>query len=290
MENSDKLTLVIPAYNEENSLRIYLHDLVSECKKLNYFIIIVNDGSTDGTGTILSKYEGIEDVVIIKHKVNKGYGAALKTGISSTNTNYVVTFDADGQHKLKDVTNLYNFILETDGDLVIGRRNKGSSLFKRLGKRFIRSFAKLLMPLPISDLNSGMKIYKTSAAKGYLRYCPDTMAFSDIITLLFIYYKNLVLEIDIDIHERKYDQSKINIKTAFVTINEILNIVMMFNPIRIFLPAAFIFILIGVVWGIPIVLAGRGISIASSLSISVGIIILFFGLIAEQISQIRKQI
>jgi hypothetical protein len=64
----------------------------------------------------------------------------------------------------------------------------------------------------------------------------------------------------------------------------------MFNPIRVFLPAGLVFILSGIAWGIPIALEGKGISVGASLTISIGIIIIFFGLLAEQISQIRKQL
>jgi len=99
-----------------------------------------------------------------------------------------------------------------------------------------------------------------------------------------------VLETPIELNKRKHGKSTISYRTALNTFYEILNIILFFNPIRIFLPSGLFFILIGIAWGIPIALANKGVSVGASLSISVGILIIFFGLLAEQISQIRKQL
>ena len=69
---------------------------------------------------------------------------------------------------------------------------------------------------------------------------------------------------------------------------EILNILVLFNPMRIFLPAAILTVLVGIIWGIPIILAGRGVSVGSMLAIVVGVIFFFLGLVTEQLSLIRK--
>ncbi|MBK6878939.1 MAG: hypothetical protein IPG99_21510 [Ignavibacteria bacterium] len=121
-----------------------------------------------------------------------------------------------------------------------------------------------------------------------LSLCPDTMAFSNIIALTFAAQKNLVLEHPIGVRERTSGKSTININTAFDTILEILNIVMLFNPIRIFLPIALIFFFAGLLWGIPIMIAGRGVSVGAGLMMLTGVMIFLLGLIAEQLSHIRK--
>jgi hypothetical protein len=144
------------------------------------------------------------------------------------------------------------------------------------------------MPMHIWDINSGMKIYRTDLAKRYLRLCPNSMSYSDAIALVFIHQGHLVLETPITILERKYGTSKINIKTAFNTLIEIMNILMLFNPLRLFLPISLFLFILGIAWGLPIVLMNKGISIGASLSIIVSAQTFFIGLIAEQISQIRK--
>lgn len=289
MNNID-LTIVIPAYNEEQSLKEYLPLIINECKNNNWKLILVNDGSRDNTGNILKQYGNSEVLTIINHKLNRGYGGALKSGILATDTKYLITIDGDGQHRFEDIHKMFDLIKERDADMIVGKRKLGDSIYRTIGKVLIRFFAKRLMTIPIEDLNSGMKIYRTELAKRYVKNCPDGMAFSDIITLLFINKRHLVLETPIEINQRKFGESTINAKTAVTTVYEILNIVLMFNPIKIFLPAGLFFIIVGIAWGLPIALANRGISIGASLSISTGLIIIFFGLLAEQISQIRKQL
>jgi len=116
------------------------------------------------------------------------------------------------------------------------------------------------------------------------------MAFSDVITLSFLADRNLVIETPITTHPRKTGKSTINLNTAFDTIIEIVNIVMLFNPLRIFLPLSLIFLLGGLIWGIPIVISGRGVSVGAMLAIITGFLCLIIGLIAEQLSNIRMSL
>lgn len=283
------LTIVIPAYNEEQSLQEFLPLLLVECINNNWKLIVVNDGSTDNTLSVLKQKEIPGVFSVIQHKLNKGYGGALKSGILAVDTEFLITVDADGQHRIEDIHKMYSLINEKDADMIVGKRKFDNNIYRTVGKKLIRFFAKLLMQIPIKDINSGMKIYRTELVQRYIKYCPDGMAFSDIITLLFINKRHLVMETAIQLNSRKHGESTIRTKTAFSTIYEILNIVLMFNPIKIFLPAGLFFIVIGVAWEIPFAISNRGISVGASLSISIGIIIIVFGLLAEQISQIRKQ-
>ncbi len=95
------------------------------------------------------------------------------------------------------------------------------------------------MPLPIEDLNSGLKLYKTGLVKLYLPLCPNGMSFSDILTLLFINQRNKVIELPIQIRSRQDGKSTISVLTAFETLMSILNISMMFNPCASFCPSVF---------------------------------------------------
>src|SRR5271157_1799578 len=187
MENS--LTIIIPAYNEGESIKTLLPDVIGFAVQNNFSIILVNDGSKDDTGKISESIaSGNSFVKIVNHKVNKGYGGAIKSGILIAETKYVITIDADGQHLLDDVKKLYNEIVEKDADMVVGSRRglKSQTIFRGIGKSIIRRIAKILMPLNIYDINSGMKIFNTALSKKYINLCPDSMAFSDIIALAFI--------------------------------------------------------------------------------------------------------
>jgi glycosyltransferase involved in cell wall biosynthesis len=230
-------------------------------------------------------------VHVLHHKVNRGYGGALKTGIQHVSTPYLVTIDGDGQHHLEDVECIFQYTLENDADMVVGIREgvNTSTVYRALGKFLIRTFTKVLMPLPVTDLNSGFKLYRTEPAKRYITVCPDSMAFSDVITLVFLSERNLVLEYPIRISPRRGGQSTINTFTAFETVMQVLNITLMFNPLRVFLPISIFCILAGIGWGIPIVLLGRGVSVGAMLAIVTGILFFVLGLLASQLSAIRME-
>jgi glycosyltransferase involved in cell wall biosynthesis len=289
---TEKLTIVVPVFNEEVSLKILLPSLVNFASENNYKLIVVNDGSTDSSHSVIESYGTNPVLKYIKHKKNKGYGAALKAGIEQTETEYVVTFDADGQHLLTDVSKLIAKIADTDADMVIGSRvdNKGSESAKRFGKFVIRKLSKILIQNEINDLNAGMKMMRTNLAKRYIKICPDTFAFSDVITLVFISEKNIVLEEPIQVVQRKNGKSKITLNTAFETILEIINISVLFNPLRVFLPLTFFFLILGFGWSLKIVLEGKGVSVGGSLLIVLGILCFLIGLVAEQLSFIKKRL
>ncbi|HLP44950.1 MAG TPA: glycosyltransferase family 2 protein [Candidatus Kapabacteria bacterium] len=297
MDNFEKksLTVVIPAYNEGEALAVILPELLVYAQKKNWKIIIVNDGSEDNTKEILNKYAGYGHLKTIHHKLNGGYGRAIKSGIEAVDTEYMTTIDADGQHNFKDIDKLQESITVHDADMVVGAREGiySTSKFRGGGKWLIRHVAKLLMTVDIYDINSSMKIYQSQLAKQYIHLFPDSMAFSDVITLIFIKNKHYVLETPIEINNRIAGKStgRTNgTNSVLQTIMEILNIIVFFNPMKIFLPTALVFIILGLAWGIPMILKGEGVTVGMSLLIIMGIFSFLLGLIAEQLSEIRKKI
>jgi glycosyltransferase involved in cell wall biosynthesis len=289
--DDQSLTVVVPVYNEGENLHRIASSAIEFCRTYDWDIIFINDGSRDSTGKILNELATSPKVRVIHHKVNRGYGGALKTGISHVTTTYLVTIDGDGQHDLNDIEYVFRFALEQNADMVIGKRNERqtTTLYRSLGKLLIRSFTKTLVPLSISDLNSGFKLYRTELAKRYITVCPDSMAFSDVITLVFLNEFCLVLEYPIRVLPRTSGQSTITTFTAFETIIQVLNIALMFNPLKVFLPISALCILAGLGWGIPIVLLGRGVSVGAMLAIVTGFLFFVLGLLASQLSAIRME-
>jgi glycosyltransferase involved in cell wall biosynthesis len=286
-----RLTIIIPCYNEEKNIPSVIPDILDFCTKEGYKLIVVNDGSKDNSLQLLKEYEKQPNFTLVYHKINRGYGGAIKSGIEACDTEFLITMDSDGQHRVEDVKNLFSVITNSDADMVIGSRkgSRSASMLRGLGKQIIRFTVKRLMPLPVYDLNSGMKIYRSDLGKKYSKICPDSMAYSDVICLAFINKYHKVIEEPIEIRERGAGKSTITIKTAFRTIYEVFNIIILFNPIRIFMPIAIFSILAGIVWDIHIFLRGNGVSVGSMIAIIFGVITLFFGAIAEQLSQIRKR-
>ena len=275
------LTVVIPAYNEAENLVEILPPLIHFCEQRNWRIMLVNDGSTDNTKEILLTFQNSTSFKAIHHKLNKGYGAAIKSGIQACDTPYVITIDADGQHRIEDIEKLYNCLVRKDADMVVGSRKgtKSETVSRGIGKSIIRTIAQMLMQVPIYDINSGMKIYHTALARKYMHLAPDTMAFSDIITLVFINNRHLVLEEPITISSRLKGKSTIGMQTAFQTVMEIVNILVLFNPMKIFLPIALLTFVLTVIWGLPLIIAGRGVSIGTLLGVVSTLIFFFLGLI-----------
>jgi glycosyltransferase involved in cell wall biosynthesis len=286
----DQLTIVVPSYNEAANLPRSIPPLIGFCEKNQCHLIVVDDGSQDQTPEILRQFPS-PCLRVIRHKVNRGYGGAIKTGLEATRSEWVITVDADGQHQVEDIAGLFQAITEADADMAVGSRRKSRNRekFRRIGKWLIRKLAHILISKEIWDINSGMKIYRSELVKKYLSLCPDSMAFSDIITLVFLSQKHLVIEKDILTQNRTAGQSTIRIHTAFQTVFEILNIVMMFHPIKIFFPIAVLLFVAGFSWGLPIVIAGKGISTAASMLILLSIFTFLLGLIAEQLSLLLKK-
>lgn len=294
MTASAQLTILIPAFNEEAALPHTLADTLAWCEAHDVNCVVVNDASTDRTGAILADFAaGNHRLTVRTHKVNRGYGGALKTGIAAVQTPFVLTMDADGQHRLEDIEPMIEAREKTDADLVIGARSARKTSFadhyRAIGKTLLRAVAKILVNLSVDDLNSGMKLYDAALAKKYLPLCPASMAFSDVMTLVFIQQRHLVVEQPIQTRARIAGESTISTMTALDTLIQIFNIVMVFNPLRIFLPVGAAAVLIGILWAIPFFLAGSGLSVAALLSITVGLISILLGLIAEQLSQIRRR-
>jgi glycosyltransferase involved in cell wall biosynthesis len=289
-EYQNLLTVVVPAYNEGGSLPDIAPALIEYCRSRGWKIIIVNDGSKDNTREVLNNLTA-PDVTVLHHKLNRGYGGALKTGIQNVITPFLVTIDADGQHCLEDIDKVLQVALETDADMVVGKRDhkSGADPYRAIGKWIIRRYTRMLMQMPITDLNSGFKLYRTDLAQRYISVCPDSMAFSDIITLVFLNERNLVSEHPIHIAPRISGNSTITTYTAFETIMEILNITLMFYPMRVFLPLSAVCMLAGFGWGLPIILLGRGVSVGAMLAIVTGLLFFIIGLLASQLSAMRME-
>lgn len=284
------LTVIIPAFNELENLKIFLPTLIDHCREQRWKIILVNDGSRDASREYLDSLPDGDVLTVVHHKLNRGYGAAIKSGIRACDTDYLITFDADGQHYLEDIDRLHNRLVESDADMVVGSRKglRSSSVYRGFGKWMIRLIANIMMTVPVHDINSGMKIYRTDLAKRYLYLTTDTMSFSDVITLVFINNRHLVLEEPIRIKQRTMGRSTIGLQTAFQTVMEILHIVILFNPMKIFLPLATICVLMTLAWGIPLILQGRGVSTGTLLGIVSALLFFLLGLITEQLSLIRR--
>ena len=287
------LTLIIPVYNEQESISNVIPEILEFCKD-KYNIVIVNDGSTDNSKKLLlectkDSLDYTNEVTIIDHDLNYGYGAAIKTGIKSAHTDYVVTIDADGQHFIDDVSRMHNHISANKIDLLIGSRVfENESFDRRFGKWMIRNFSNMMIKLDIEDLNSGLKMYKREKVIHLLDHCPDGMSFSDSIVIVSLINKYKISEISINTKNRYAGRSKVNLSVFFETIRSVIMIIVLNSPLRFFIPISFALFMAGILWGGYFIATNKGVSVATNLLLILSAITFTTGLISEQISQIWR--
>jgi len=155
----------IPAYNEEKNIG----GIILKLKKLVDKIVVCNDGSNDLTGEIA---EGL-GAIVINHEKNLGYGAAIKSILNKgvdINADVLVTFDADGQHRVDDIRSIIEPILNKDADIVIGSRflgqnDKNIPAYRKAGIKTITSITNLSTDVKITDSQSGYRAYNKQVLK-----------------------------------------------------------------------------------------------------------------------------
>lgn len=279
---SDILTVIMPCYNEAEVIASVLPEVIDTVRQNDWQLIAVDDGSTDDSYRLLQSFAA-DDVKILHHKLNRGYGAAIKTGIRAADTRYVVTIDADGQHDPADLKRLLDRAIEKDADMVVGGRSENmSSLYRSLGKALIKRITHWLVDFDVQDQNSGLKLYDRGIALRFLPVTPDNMAYSDIILLLFVDKRHLVIEEPIKIRPRSGGRSTISARTAFDTLSEIFNLVIMFHPMKLFFPLSLLLATAGVAWAIRCLILRAVISIGGAFILLSAMLVFLMGIITEQ--------
>ena len=240
------ISIVIPVYNEERTIEKDIQTIRTAMEKTgyNYEIIVVDDASTDSSGEIARR----QGVKVIRHPINRGVGAARKTGILEAQGNVVVTTDGDGTYPNQDIPKLLEFI--GDFDMVVGARtgkNVAFSPLRALPKYFIRQLGSYLSGRKIPDLNSGFRAFKKDIALKYFHLIPNSHSFVGTITLAFLCSDHLVKFIPIDYYKRKGKSSFRPLSDTVNYISLVIRTIMYFRPLRIFLPISFFAFIIGAV-------------------------------------------
>lgn len=239
------ISVVIPAFNEEEAIGRDIDAIKETMDNTNYEyeILVVDDGSSDKTADIVED-KGIR---IIRHKINKGSGAARKTGIRAATGNIIVMTDADGTYPNHDIPRLLEFIPEYDQ--VIGARieEKGTHRFLRTPAKFIiRKIGEFLVSKEIPDLNSGLRVFKKDIVSKYLYLIPDGFSCVSSITLTFLSNGYAVKFVPIEYYSR-IGKSKFHpIKDTYNYLVTVIRIITYFNPIKFFTTLSVLLLILGV--------------------------------------------
>lgn len=204
--------IIIPMYNEGEVIR----GVVTRALEHFKFVVCVNDGSKDNTALEVLTTKAY----LIEHPINMGQGAALQTGIEFARTlpvDYFVTFDADGQHRIKDVKNMLRVIQDGDCDIVLGSRFLGSTVGMKRSKFFILKlaikFTNLTSGLKLTDTHNGLRVFGRKVGDEIQITVPDMAHASEILEIIAdkkYKYKEIPVVIEYTDYSRGKGQSLIN--------------------------------------------------------------------------------
>jgi glycosyltransferase involved in cell wall biosynthesis len=233
------VTVIIPAYNEEDGLE----SVVSEIRKHlenqadagGLEIIVIDDGSTDATAAAAGRL----DVRVVTHPINLGYGASIKTGLRAARNDVILLTDADATYPAEFIPRILRELSECN--MVVGAR-KGARVHiptvRKPAKWLLNTVAEYLVQRPIPDLNSGLRAFRKADAMRFINLYPSGFSFTTTITLAYLSSDLLVRYVDINYNER-VGKSKIrplrDTKNLFLTV---IRCILFFNPLRVCLPVS----------------------------------------------------
>jgi len=239
--SSKGVTIVIPVYNEENGVDGVMERLAGLDIGAPKEILAVNDGSTDATAAKLAAAEAqFDELRVVTHSHNKGYGAALKTGFRAAANDIVVITDADGTYPEDRIRELLDCV-DDGAEMAVGAR-RGEDvhipLIRRPAKAALRHLASFLAGNRIPDLNSGLRAFRRELVMTYLPILPQGFSFTTTITLASMTNGHRVDYIDINYAHRAGNSKIKPIRDTAFFIALIIRTVMYFNPLKVFYPLA----------------------------------------------------
>jgi len=239
-----QVSVVIPVYNEEEAIGDDLDTIIAtmEGSGYTYEVIVIDDGSTDRTADI-ARTKGIG---VIQHPVNRGPGAARRTGILQARGEVIVMTDGDGTYPNQDIPRLLECLPAFDQ--VVGARTSEQGSFRFLrapAKWFIRKLACYLTGMDIPDLNSGLRAFKREVMLKFLYLIPDGFSCVSTMTLAFLCNGYIIKYVPIDYYKRVGRSKFRPINDTYNYLLTVVRMVMYFNPLKVFLPISLFLTLIG---------------------------------------------
>ena len=281
MATSEQVSVVLPAFNEADAIGDVVRDLAASARW--HEILVVDDGSTDGTAAAASA----AGARVIRQPYNKGNGAAVKAGIRAATGDYLLIVDGDGQHKPADAVRLTALLGEYD--LVVGARTSvtHASLTRRLGNAALNGLAGYLTGQSIPDLTSGFRAARLDYLREILFLLPNGFSTPTTTTLAFIKAGHSVRFEPVEARQRT-GQSKIRLSSDGVKFLVImLRVITIYSPMRVFMPIAATAFVLGAGYAAWTIATQMHIANSSVLLIMFAVVVFLVGLVSEQISTQR---
>lgn len=285
-----RLSVVLPVFEEAEYIGGLIDDLTRflEGQGESFEVVAVDDGSSDGTLEALKACSvRHRQLVVVRHLVNRGNGASLRTGIRAARGEIVVTMDADGQHRPEHLPKLLALI--PPNDLVIGARTLGyrGPAARSWANGFYNAFSSWLVSRRIEDLTSGLRAMRREAVLHFLPLFPEGFSAPTTTTLAFLKAGYNVAFVPIDVQPRQSGKSKIQpIQDGARFVRVILRMIMLYDPLRIFLPTGAILTGLGLLaWAAGLWAAGRLVVPNSTIFLfSSALMTWLLGLVSDQIA------
>ena len=244
---SEAVSIIIPVHNEREGVGETVRELQQVMGALGreFEIIVVDDGSTDGSGAIV---EAVGGAKLLRHAENRGYGASLKTGFAAARYSLVAFLDADGSYPPAELPRLLE--ASAGADMVVGDRVKYrdfSSRARSLGKRILHPLANYLVGRKIPDLNSGMRVVRRHLIERYWPLLPDGFSLTTTLTMAFLSAGWRVEYLPITFTERKGSSKIRPLRDMQNFIILILRTVTYFRPLKVYVPLSALLVLASVV-------------------------------------------
>lgn len=215
----NKLSIIIPVFNEEATIALILDKIrdVAMVNNIEKEIIVVNDCSTDGTGKEIEKFienNSAMNIHYYKHEVNKGKGAALRTGISLAKGEYLIIQDADFEYDPNEYNDLLKPVLKGFADVVYGSRFIGSNPQRKLffwhtiGNKFLTFLTNLFSNLNLTDMETCFKLFNTQIIQS-LKLAENRFGFEPEVTIKIARVPGIrIYEVGISYYGRGYEEGK----------------------------------------------------------------------------------
>ena len=288
MNPKNGFSVLVPAFNEEDTIGKFLNDLklaLSSAER-EYEIVVIDDGSIDQTFYIASSFSGIK---VVRHPYNKGYGASVKTGVQEAIYENIITIDADGQHDPVYILQMLGMMDEYD--LVAGARHGYISGRRGIGNNFFCWLASYLSNIKIPDLTCGLRAFTKDKFSEFSHIFPNKSSLPSTTILSFAISGYDIKFIPIKDQPRGGGVSKVTIiKDGMRFTGLILRMISLFNPLKIFMPISILFMFLGCLWLIRTLVSSGGFSPAVAMLFLTGIFTFLIGLLVDQLAEIRMSI
>lgn len=282
------VSIIIPAFNEETTLGELIDRIRVLPESSQWEIIVVDDCSTDQTADVAMA----KGVTVIRHPQNLGNGRSIVSGAEAARGEILVMMDADGQHDPADIPKLLAYI--GPYDMVVGARAPGAdvSRFRSVGNRVLGWVAQFLAEREIEDLTSGFRAIKKSHFFEYCHLFPQRYSYPTTITLAMLCGGHFVKYVPLpSIRRRAGGVSHLNpFRDGMRFLQIILRIIVLFNPMKIFLPPAIFFFLTGIVFGLYGAIMNHDVQETAVLLVLFGSLLFLSGIMTDQIAHIRREI